>query len=103
MREVTDLFAIGYAMGLIVGEGSFAADSQQPYLSVKLHSSDPLPLTELQRVLGGKLYGPYCSVGRTFRVWMLRGRDLLDAVPWVKNRAFWDGLKRAYPRPTDST
>jgi hypothetical protein len=76
-----DPFALGYAMGIIVGEGSFTGDRQQPSLEVKLHRRDRDPLENLQRVLGGRIFGPYSRQGRTSYSYMLRGRELKDAIP----------------------
>lgn len=76
-----DQFAIGYAMGLIVGEGSFTGDRQQPSLEVKLHRRDVEPLEHLQRVLGGRIFGPYAHGGRSLYAYMLRGRELRGALP----------------------
>jgi hypothetical protein len=76
-----DLFALGYAMGLIVGEGSFTGDRQQPSLEVKLHRRDREPLENLQRLFGGRIFGPYSRQGRTSYSYMLRGRELKAALP----------------------
>jgi hypothetical protein len=79
-----DQFALGYAMGLIVGEGSFTGDRQQPSLEVKLHRRDLEPLEHLQRTLGGRIYGPYARAGgRNHYSYMLRGQDLRRAVPVI--------------------
>lgn len=74
-------FAVGYAMGLIVGEGSFTGDRTQPSLEVKLHRRDLEPLEHLQRTLGGRIYGPYARGTRNHYAYMLRGRDLRRALP----------------------
>jgi hypothetical protein len=74
---------IAYCMGLIVGEGSFTGDERQPALQVRLHESDPEPLLDLQHVFGGVIYGPYVHDGRHYRFWILRGWQLLDALPYV--------------------
>jgi hypothetical protein len=68
-------------MGLIVGEGSFTGDRQQPSLELKLHRRDVEPLEHLQRTLGGKIFGPYAHGGRTSFAYMLRGRELRLALP----------------------
>jgi hypothetical protein len=74
-------FDLGYAMGLIVAEGSFTGDRQQPSLEVKLHRRDMEPLEHLQRMLGGRIFGPYARGGRNLYAYMLRGRELREAVP----------------------
>src|SRR6185503_9034833 len=68
-------------MGIIVGEGSFTGDRQQPSLEVKLHRRDREPLENLQRVFGGRIFGPYSRQGRTSYSYMLRGSELKDALP----------------------
>ena len=79
-----DQFALGYAMGIIIGEGSFTGDRQQPSLEVKLHRRDLEPLEHLQRTLGGRIYGPYARGGRNHYSYMLRGQDLRRAVPVIQ-------------------
>lgn len=77
----TDPFRIGYAMGLIVGEGSFTGDRQAPALAMKLHARDPFPLVDLRALLGGRIYGPYCHQGRHCWLYMLRGGELESNIP----------------------
>jgi hypothetical protein len=74
-------FELGYAMGLIVGEGSFTGDRQQPSLEIRMHRRDLAPLENVQRLLGGRIFGPYSHGGRSLYVYMLRGRQLKDALP----------------------
>lgn len=68
-------------MGLIVGQGSFTGDRSQPSLEVKLHRRDMEPLEHLQRLFGGKVFGPYARQGRNLYAYMLRGRELRAALP----------------------
>ncbi|HEX8650425.1 MAG TPA: LAGLIDADG family homing endonuclease [Pyrinomonadaceae bacterium] len=77
-------FEIGYIMGLIVGEGSFTGDCKKGWLSIKLHMNDPAPLLEVQRLLGGRIYGPYHNNGRHFLHYKLYGRELVEAFPLFK-------------------
>ena len=72
-------------MGLVVGEGSFTADRQQPYLQVKMHARDPFPLRFLAERLGGRVYGPYQHQGRNYFTWLLRGSDLRAALPLFRD------------------
>jgi hypothetical protein len=74
-------FDIGYIMGLVVGEGCFTADRQQPFLQIKLHARDPFPLRHLSDQLGGRVYGPYRHQGRHYFTWLLRGPELKAALP----------------------
>ncbi len=77
-------FELGYAMGLLVGEGAFTHDGHQPACSVKLHARDPLPLHTLAAAFGGTCHGPYTSRGRNYRVWHLRGYALRRALPTIE-------------------
>jgi hypothetical protein len=77
-------FALGYAMGLIVAEGSFTGDRQQPSLEIRMHRRDLDPLENVQRLLGGRIFGPYAHGGRSLYVYMLRGRELKDALPVIQ-------------------
>jgi hypothetical protein len=78
-----DQFGLGYAMGLIVGEGSFTGDRRQPSLELKLHRRDVEPLEHLQRTFGGRIFGPYAHGGRNSYAYMLRGSDLRRAIPLI--------------------
>lgn len=75
-----DSFSLGYAMGLIVGEGSFTGDRQQPSLEIRMHRRDLDPLENVRNVLGGRIFGPYAHGGRSQYVYMLRGRALKEAL-----------------------
>lgn len=75
-------FVLGYVLGLIVGEGSFTG-GRQPELSMKLHEDDPEPLLCLKSVFGGRIYGPYLHAGRRYRIRLLRGWELWDALPVI--------------------
>jgi len=74
-------FNIGYAVGLIVGEGSFTGDQTTPCLSVKLHEDDPDPLLFLRQLFGGRVYGPYRYGIRRCWLYLLRGSQLQLAIP----------------------
>src|SRR5262249_56989414 len=79
-------FPRGYAVGLLVGEGCFtqyrARDGREvPVCSVRLHARDPEPLLFLQRVLGGRVNGPYRDGKRLTLLWSLRGEALRRALP----------------------
>ena len=78
-------FDIGYIMGLVVGEGCFTADRQQPFLQVKLHARDPFPLRHLSDQLGGRVYGPYRHQSRHYFTWLLRGPELKAALPLFRD------------------
>jgi hypothetical protein len=77
-------FEIGYIMGLVVGEGSFTGDRRKGWLSIKLHMNDPEPLLNVQRLLGGRIYGPYHNNGRHFLHYRLYGPELVSALPLFK-------------------
>jgi hypothetical protein len=78
------VFRLGYATGLIVGEGSFSWDGRQPALAVKLHARDEQPLHELAALFGGRVYGPCHGHGRHYAVWLLRGAPLRRALPLLE-------------------
>lgn len=76
-----DPFGLGYAMGLVASEGSFTGDKQQPSLEIRTHRRNVEPLEHVRRILGGRVFGPYVHGGRDLYVYMLRGRELRNAVP----------------------
>ena len=80
MPEITDDFKLGYAIGIIVGAGSFTGDWRQPALQVKLHARDYAVLKSLQELFGGKIYGPYTHGERYYCLWLLRGQELKESV-----------------------
>ena len=84
--QPVDEFGLGFAMGLIVAEGSFTGDRQQPSLEIRLHRRDLAPLERVQRLLGGRIFGPYAHGGRNQYVYMLRGQDLRTALPTIEHR-----------------
>lgn len=88
-------FELGYAMGLIVGEGSFTGDRQQPSLEIRMHRRDLAPLENVQRLLGGRIFGPYSHGGRNLYVYMLRGRQLKEALPILQEHlpASWKRIQ----------
>src|SRR6267142_1917549 len=80
-------FEIGFLMGLVVGEGCFSSGgSWGPCLVIVLHERDPDPLLRAQRLLGGKIYGPYHHNGRHFLRYVLRGAALRAAIPLFERR-----------------
>jgi hypothetical protein len=68
-------------MGLIVGEGSFTGDREQPALQIRMHRRDLEALEQVQRQLGGRIFGPYAHAGRNSYVYLLRGGALKIALP----------------------
>ena len=71
-------------MGLITSEGSFTGDRVQPSLEIRSHRRDVEPLEHVQRLLGGRIFGPYSHGGRSLYVYMLRGADLKRALPVIQ-------------------
>ena len=71
-------------MGLIVGEASFTGDRVQPSLELKVHRRDVQPLEHLKETLGGRIFGPYAHGGRSSYAYMLRGRELRRALPFIQ-------------------
>lgn len=79
-------FDIGYALGLIAGEGSFTGDRRQPALSVKMHERDRRPLEHLQLVFGGRIFGPYAHGERRYYIYLLRGPELRASLATLIDR-----------------
>ena len=86
-------FDLGYIMGLMIGEGSFTGDKEQPALQLRLKEDDPEPLKRLNRLLGGSIYGPYNHSERRYYVWMLRGAAL-----WKATELFYQHLPNSRKR-----
>ena len=86
-------FDLGYIMGLMIGEGSFSGDKEQPALQLRLKEDDPEPLKRLNRLLGGSIYGPYNHSERRYYVWMLRGVAL-----WKATELFYQHLPNSRKR-----
>jgi hypothetical protein len=80
--ELTD-FERGYAIGLLVGEGSFGGDGKQPQITLRMHvRHEALFHWLIQRFPQTRLYGPYHHGGRSYYQWMARGRALVhDVLP----------------------
>ena len=81
-------FEQGYVFGLLVGEGHFGGDGDQPQITVRMHARHEQLFRWLERVLpGGRLYGPYHHGGRHYLQWMARGRFLANVmVPFLAAR-----------------
>ena len=92
VMALTD-FDLGYIMGLMIGEGSFTGDKEQPALQLRLKEDDPEPLKRLNRLLGGSIYGPYNHAERRYYVWMLRGAAL-----WKATELFYQHLPNSRKR-----
>jgi len=88
-----DPVAVGFLLGLLVGEGHFGGDGRQPQITLRMHlRHERLFRWLVSTVPGSRLYGPYHHGGRDYYQWMARGdclrrqmvpliaahRDLLD-------------------------
>jgi len=72
-----DEFALGFLIGLLVGEGHFGGDGRQPQVTLRMHVKHERLFRWLERnVPQGKLYGPYNHGGRAYFQWMVRGQYL---------------------------
>jgi hypothetical protein len=86
--------AVGFLIGLLVGEGHFGGDGRQPQITLRMHSKHERLFRWLESTIpGSRLYGPYRHGERSYFQWMVRGsvlreqlvplihrhRDLLDA------------------------
>lgn len=83
-----DDFALGFLIGLLVGEGHFGGDGKQPQVTLRMHVKHEGIFRWLERnVPQGKLYGPYHHGGRAYFQWMVRGTYLRDTLaPLIATR-----------------
>ena len=66
--------AVGYLLGLLVGEGHFGGDGRQPQITLRMHVRHEKLFRWLTTTFpGGRLYGPYHHGGRNYYQWMARG------------------------------
>jgi len=81
-------FDKGFAIGLLVGEGSFGGDGKQPQVILRMHTRHEAVFKWLiARFPQTKLYGPYHHGGRSYYQWMARGRPLVeDLLPLLEQR-----------------
>jgi hypothetical protein len=96
-------FDKGFAVGLLVGEGSFGGDGKQPQLTLRMHTRHEAVFRWLMaRFPRTRLYGPYTHGGRSYYQWMARGRALVeDVLPLLEERLV-EGLDaHAYARFQD--
>jgi hypothetical protein len=97
-RETEDDLAIGFLLGLLVGEGHFGGDGRQPQVTLRMHVRHQETFEWLRRNYpGSALYGPYHHGGRSYFQWSVRGRYLRDHfVPLVeRHRALLDAYTAA--------
>src|SRR5271165_6565113 len=81
-------FDKGFAVGLLVGEGSFGGDGKQPQITLRMHTRHEAMFRWLvERFPRTRLYGPYTHGGRSYYQWMARGRTLVeDLLPLLEER-----------------
>ena len=86
-----DDFALGFLMGLLVGEGHFGGDGRQPQITLRMHIRHEKVFRWLdQAIPESKLYGPYHHGGRAYFQWMVRGQFLRETlVPLLAQRIDW--------------
>ena len=92
-------YEVGVLVGLLIGEGHFGGDSRQPQITLRMHVRHGAMFRWLQRTFpGGRLYGPYDHGGRRYFQWMLRGPDLRDLLPLLRDRITADLDAYAFER-----
>lgn len=87
-----DPFDAGFALGILVGEGTFGGDGRQPHVVLRMHVRHEALFQWLKtRFPYARLYGPYNHSGREYYQFMWRGTQLryglmpiLDALPWAE-------------------
>lgn len=74
-------FAVGFLVGILVGEGHFGGDGKQPQLTIRMHVDHEPLFRWLEKTFpGGKLFGPYNHGGRHYFQWMARGAYLREVL-----------------------
>lgn len=77
MSSALDPFAVGFLLGLLVGEGHFGGDGRQPQITLRMHTRHEQLFRWLQATFPeSRLYGPYEHGGRSYFQWMVRGAPL---------------------------
>lgn len=113
-----DPFQVGLLIGILVGEGHFGGDGQQPQITLRMHTDHEALFRWLEGTFaGGRLYGPYHHGGRSYFQWMVRGaylRDVLvplldrhlrpelDGKAWARYQAMKERYGIGYGEPSPS-
>lgn len=90
--------AVGFLLGLLVGEGHFGGDGRQPQVTLRMHTRHEETFEWLRGTFpGSRLYGPYHHGGRSYYQWSARGKYLREQiVPLVqRHRALLDAYTAA--------
>lgn len=93
-----DELAVGFLLGLLVGEGHFGGDGRQPQVTLRMHVRHEEIFEWLRRTYpGSALYGPYHHGGRNYYQWSARGRYLRETLaPLVqRHRSMLDAYTAA--------
>jgi hypothetical protein len=76
-----DDLAVGFLLGLLVGEGHFGGDGRQPQVTLRMHIRHEQTFEWLRTTYpGSALYGPYHHGGRSYYQWSARGRYLREVI-----------------------
>jgi len=77
-------FEKGFICGILIGEGSFTGDMDHPAIAVKMHVRSIETLQRLHDLFdGSKIHGPYLHNNRNYFLWSLRGKALINALPFI--------------------
>ena len=100
--EEDDKFISGVILGLLIGEGHFGGDGRQPQVTLRMHvRHERLFRWLMEKLPGGKLYGPYNHGGRHYFQWMFRGKSLKSfLIPLLDSLPFSEIDSHAYSRYT---
>jgi hypothetical protein len=77
----------GLVTGILIGEGHFGGDGQNPQITLRMHVRHEALFRWLEhRFPRARLYGPYNHAGRHYYQWMARGPALAeDVLPVVES------------------
>lgn len=88
-----DSFAVGFLIGLLVGEGHFGGDGVQPHVTLRMHTDHERLFRWIENAFpGGRLYGPYHHGGRRYYQWMARGPYLRETLIPLLDRYLTEDL-----------
>ena len=95
----------GIVVGLLIGQGHFGGDGQQPQVTLRMHVRHEALMRRLADLFpGSRLYGPHHHGNRHYFQWMSRGDALVaELLPILEKHITPDLDGHAYERLTAMT